>query len=305
MMLTHHSWRFLLYAAVSSHPARTSVALRLSLLQYSGKSLPKQTHHGPFHSSTLNSYQVSCKDPFSKRTCRTLHHLRRDHGSTEQDNESEQNMREEEVRKKTMDWIQNVVIGLRLCPFAEKPVNISPPGKKAFQILVVQGDDPNIIARTILQEMIRLTVSPESTSVVVTPDFHKTDFHLYLDYLALLEDMFLNDENSEESKLINHQIQIAPFHPKFQFESSSDSSDVTNYTNKSPYPMFHILREEDVSYASKSLGGDSSIVWGRNEDLLREMEDVLGRNIVDRFIEGEKLDGVTSLVSEFDKNRDM
>ena len=72
---------------------------------------------------------------------------------------------------------------------------------------------------------------------------------------------------------MDRDIQIAPFHPLFEF---ADSNGVDVWTNRSPYPIFHILREDDVSKAVAMLDGDASKVWKRNLKLLQDFDDTLG-----------------------------
>ena len=86
-------------------------------------------------------------------------------------------------------------------------------------------------------------------------------------------------------------VQIAPFHPHFVFsfkdlqqpEQQQDRSRIDNFVNRSPYPMFHILKQQDVDYAvSTSCGGDPGKVWRRNATLLRKFESIMGKqNAVD------------------------
>ena len=77
-------------------------------------------------------------------------------------------------------------------------------------------------------------------------------------------------------------LQVAPFHPLFQFEGSDvDSPD--NWTNRAPYPLFHVLREDEVERAADSLEGDASRVWKRNVGLLDALQEALGSVGVERI----------------------
>merc|ERR1712060_736849 len=62
-------------------------------------------------------------------------------------------------------------------------------------------------------------------------------------------------------------VQIIPFHPHFIFENNEEDAS-GNYVNRSPYPIFHLLQEDDVSYAVNILQGDSSKIWKRNMNLM-------------------------------------
>lgn len=308
----HHAWRFLLYAAFTTQHVALSTAFRCRFQVNSSRSLLAFHHSSPCArtkiqtTSMIGSNNLFCRlttPKLSRTKDSTELMMARRWKFTDSEDGSNHDTKDQEVEQRTMEWIQKVVIGLKLCPFAEKPVSQSATENRKFQILVIRGKDENKIASVILSEMLRLLVSSGSTSVIVTPEFHPTDFGLFLDYIAFVEDLFLNNKQSDESRLINRQIQIAPFHPKFQFEGSS-FEDITNYTNKSPYPMFHILREQDVTYASQHLGGDASQVWGRNVDLLERMEEVLGRDTVERVMNGENIEGISDFVTNFDNEED-
>lgn len=192
------------------------------------------------------------------------------------------------MKTRTMEWIEKVVVGLRLCPFAERPMR-----KREFALHVVRGGDTQDIAAKLFAETERLRTEP-GTAIVVAPDFHPDDFHAYLDYVSTIEE-------DMAARGLTGVLQLAPFHPHFQF-GGSGPDDVDNYTNRSPYPMFHVLREAEVTHAAESLGGDASQIWGRNVDLLETLEDVLGRDAVDRVVlHGETdLEGVRDIVEEVD-----
>ncbi|KAL7474637.1 hypothetical protein ACHAW6_000603 [Cyclotella cf. meneghiniana] len=81
------------------------------------------------------------------------------------------------------------------------------------------------------------------------------------------------------------------------FERSGQSG-VDNYTNRSPYPMFHILRENEVSKAVGNLGGDASKVWENNVRLLENMEMKLGREAVKKAMKRETIEGMDDVLKE-------
>jgi uncharacterized protein len=65
-------------------------------------------------------------------------------------------------------------------------------------------------------------------------------------------------------------IQVAPFHPAFQFEGT-EPDDVTNHTNRAPYPTLHLLREDSVERAVASDAGDAEQIVERNLQTLRDL----------------------------------
>ena len=178
-------------------------------------------------------------------------------------------------------WLERIVIGWNLCPFAERAY------KKNLKIEVVRGYDEDVIASLIMEEMKR-RVHAKGTSLIVTPDFHPKNFEAFMEFVSCIEEnditVAVNDDDDEE-ELLNAHVQIAPFHPLFQFQGSSET-DVDNYTNRSPFPIFHILREEEVSRAVDVLDGDASIVWKRNVQLLHELEEKVGSEGLVQLVKG-------------------
>lgn len=188
-----------------------------------------------------------------------------------------------QVKEKTKRWINNVVIGLNMCPFAEKTRS----QKKLFTT-VVRSDDVEEILSVVMYESI-LRSDDEGTTVIVCPELNPDNFVAFYNVVAMAEEM-LHDQNLEGV------IQIAPFHPLFQFGDSSGEDGIDNLTNRAPYPIFHILREEEVSLAVKKLDGDSSKVWERNISLLEDMEDIYGRSETEKIMSGEKVEDLKEIL---------
>jgi len=180
---------------------------------------------------------------------------------------------EEEIKQKTTKWINNVVIGLNMCPFAEKTRS-----QKQLFTTVVRGDDVEEIISVVLYESI-LRKDDAGTTVVICPELFNDNFLDFYDIVVMAEDV-LHDQDMEGI------IQIAAFHPLFEFAGSGKDG-VDNLTNRSPYPIFHILREEEVSLAVDKLGGDSGKVWKRNISLLEAMEETYGREKTETIMSGE------------------
>ena len=120
---------------------------------------------------------------------------------------------------------------------------------------------------------------------MVCPDLFPSNFISFLEVYNMLQDGVLVDNDLDED------IQVAPFHPLFEFEGSGENID--NFTNRSPYPIFHILREEEVGLAVDALQGDSEKVWKRNVELLEDLENQLGRDTAKQVLSGEELDITT------------
>ena len=176
-----------------------------------------------------------------------------------------------DVEAITKRWIKRAVIGLNLCPFAERPLRT-----KELSFHTVRGDNPEHIIEAVTEQLL-LKKDERGTSLVICPEFQTNDFE---EYMALLQ--FIEQRVMVYFELVGH-VQIAPFHPKFTFDSADEKIDV--YTNRSPYPMFHVLRESEVGAAvTKRLGGDPGKVWRRNKRLLEILEERLGRSRVVQFL---------------------
>ncbi|GAX12667.1 hypothetical protein FisN_13Lh139 [Fistulifera solaris] len=175
------------------------------------------------------------------------------------------------VREKTTQWLKDVVIGMNLCPFADKPMR-----KKQIHIHILRGTDVEWIVEQIWKEL-HYRIRASGTALMVCPELHPDNFNAYLDVLDLVQQIIENDP------ALKGQVQVAPFHPFFQFEGSgTDNSD--NWTNRSPYPIFHILREDEVTRAVDKIGGDAGLVWKRNVELLEMIEKELGTTALEQIM---------------------
>ncbi|PHN06468.1 DUF1415 domain-containing protein [Flavilitoribacter nigricans] len=143
-----------------------------------------------------------------------------------------------EYLKKTREWVRNFVIALNLCPFAAVPFR-----KDQIRIVLEESRDPEELADTLLRELdhlLRTDPKAVETTLIVHPNV-LTDFLDYNDFLGVAEDIL------EEAGL-NGILQLASFHPDYQF-AGTPHDDPANYTNRSPFPMLHLLREESISKA--------------------------------------------------------
>ena len=181
------------------------------------------------------------------------------------------------VREKTIQWLNDVVIGMNLCPFADMPMR-----KKQIQVNILRGTDVEFILEQVSGQL-NYRVDTPGTTLIVCPELHPNDFIAYLDVLDLVERIL-----ESEPHLEGH-VQVAPFHPFFQFQGS-DWDDSDNWTNRSPYPIFHILREEEVTRAVDKIGGDAGLVWKRNVELLEMMERELGTDALEQIMTSNNMD---------------
>lgn len=138
----------------------------------------------------------------------------------------------------TQKWLETFVLGLNLCPFARHPYR---NGKIRF--VVFENENLEHLTELLVKEMAYLEKTPPSvceTTLIILRDGLK-DFEEYLDYLEMAEYVL-------EQIDLSHVFQVASFHPDYQFEETLPN-DAENYTNRSPYPMLHILREDSVERA--------------------------------------------------------
>lgn len=145
-------------------------------------------------------------------------------------------------------WLENVVIGLNLCPFA-KAVHL----KNQIRFRVSSARNNTELMNDFQCEL-QFLMDADPEDVESTLLIHPGVLNDFANY-----NMFLVECDQTISKLdFEGAIQVASFHPQYQFEGTQ-MDDVTNYTNRSPYPTLHLLREESVTRAVESFPNVESI----------------------------------------------
>lgn len=147
-------------------------------------------------------------------------------------------MSEDEVLAATRLWLEKAVIGLNLCPFA-KAVYV----KNQVRLVVSKARHADDLLEELDRELDLLVATPAS-EVDTTLLIHPTLFEDFLDFNDFLE---VADGVVEEHEL-EGVIQLASFHPRFQFDGT-EPDDISNYTNRAPFAMLHLLREDSVEKA--------------------------------------------------------
>ena len=163
----------------------------------------------------------------------------------------------DEVVTRTRQWVERVVVGLDLCPFAR-------PTLPTTGYVVCAARDADEAVRFFLEELARFQEAPEDdepTTLVIFPNTF-APFDEYLDALADMQELL------ERAGLVGI-VQLASFHPDYRFEGSEED-DAANLTNRAPYPTVHLLREAMLSRAIDS-HPDPEGIPARNEAKLREM----------------------------------
>jgi hypothetical protein len=144
----------------------------------------------------------------------------------------------EQAIAETRAWIEHAVIGLNLCPFAKAVY-----AKEQVRYVFSDDTDPEDLLNTLCAELEALAkADPQQvdTTLIIHPRV-LTDFLDYNDFLELADE-------AVAGLGLEGVVQVASFHPQYQFEGTSPD-DVSNASNRSPYPTLHLLREASVDRA--------------------------------------------------------
>ncbi len=163
------------------------------------------------------------------------------------------------VTKDMVRWLERAVIGLNLCPFA-KGVH----AKGQIHYVVSAATDAEALAQDLRRELADLAAAPaevRDTTLLMAPDCLQ-DFLEFNDFLGVAEDVL-------EELDLDGTLQIASFHPQFQF-AGTDAGDVTNCTNRAPYPTLHLLREDSIDRAVQAYP-EAEAIYERNMEVLEQL----------------------------------
>ena len=159
----------------------------------------------------------------------------------------------------TRQWLERAVIGLNLCPFA-KAVHV----KQQVRFVLSDASTPEALLEQLAEELLLLRDTPPDevdTTLLVHPDVLQD----FLDYNDFLD----NADAAVEALDLGGILQVASFHPAYQFAGTAPQ-DISNYTNRAPYPTLHLLREDSVSRAVAAFPEADSIV-DRNIETLDKL----------------------------------
>ncbi|MDB5946014.1 MAG: hypothetical protein JWQ33_1040 [Ramlibacter sp.] len=159
----------------------------------------------------------------------------------------------------TQAWLERAVIGLNLCPFA-KAVH----AKGQIHFAISAADSPARVLEDFVAELDALIAhdpTERETTLLVVPHC----LHEFLEF---------NDLVARADRLIRKRgcegvVQLATFHPDYRFADSSEG-DMANFTNRSPYPTLHLLRETSIARAVEAFANPESI-YGANIATLRKL----------------------------------
>ncbi len=170
-------------------------------------------------------------------------------------------------------WLERIVIGLNLCPFA-KAVYV----KDQVRFVLSDATTPEALVEQLAEELVLLRDTPAEqidTTLIVHPQV-LTDFLDYNDFLD-------NADAAIEALDLQGILQVASFHPDYQFEGVA-ANDASNYTNRAPFPTLHLLREDSVARAVDAFP-DPDVIVERNIQTL----DRIGVDGWHRRLRGEDL----------------
>jgi hypothetical protein len=159
----------------------------------------------------------------------------------------------------TRAWMRRAVIGLNLCPFA-RAVDV----KDQIRYVFSDATDAQTLLATLVVELQRLAdTDPEvvDTTMVIHPRVF-ADFEDFNDFLELAD-------AAVEDLDLDGVLQVASFHPRFQF-AGTEPDDITNATNRAPYPTLHLLREESVDRAVAAFP-EAEAIFERNMATLEKL----------------------------------
>ena len=157
-------------------------------------------------------------------------------------------MTDNQVLTQTRHWLEKAVIGLNLCPFA-KAVYV----KNQIRLVVSKARHADDLLEELDRELDLLVATPADeidTTLLIHPTLFE-DFLDFNDFLEIAEGVV--DEHGLEGV-----IQLASFHPQFQFDGT-EPDDISNYTNRAPFAILHLLREASVERAVEAFPNSGAI----------------------------------------------
>ena len=159
----------------------------------------------------------------------------------------------------TRIWLERAVIGLNLCPFA-KAVHV----KQQIHYALSQARGVNELRDelgTQLRELVKLNPDVRETTLLIVPKVLR-DFLDFNDFLVEAEEVLTALD-------LEGVIQIASFHPDYQF-AGTRADDITNFTNRSPYPTLHLIREASIDRAVEAFP-DPEVIFETNMNTLEKL----------------------------------
>ncbi len=171
------------------------------------------------------------------------------------------NLNQQQIEQASRHWFEHVVLGLNLCPFAHRPARQQ---RIHFTVSMALSEE-NLIS-TLLEEISTLESIPieiRETTLIIIPTL-LGDFY---DYQFFLEEA----QRQLKQKQWQTTFQLASFHPDYCF-TGAEPEDSSNLSNRSPFPIIHILRQESLNTVLSS-DDDASTIIERNIDTLSNLSE--------------------------------
>jgi hypothetical protein len=159
----------------------------------------------------------------------------------------------------TQKWLLEAVVGLNLCPFAKAVVV-----KDMVRYRVCASAEPAdvlVMLREELQHLAEAAPDKLDTTLLIAPNA-LPDFLDFNDFLADCDDVLMDLQ-------LDGVLQVADFHPRYQFGGTAED-DIENFTNRTPYPTLHLLREASLDKAVEAYP-DASLIFERNIEVLNQL----------------------------------
>jgi hypothetical protein len=159
----------------------------------------------------------------------------------------------------TQKWLLQAVVGLNLCPFAKAVVV-----KDMVRYRVCASAEPADLLAMLREELQHLAeADPEKldTTLLIAPHA-LPDFLDFNDFLADCDELLMDLE-------LDGVLQVADFHPRYQF-GGTQVDDIENFTNRTPYPTLHLLREASIDKAVEAYP-DAALIFERNIEVLNKL----------------------------------
>lgn len=163
---------------------------------------------------------------------------------------------EQHIVNATRCWVEQVVVAFNLCPFAKRELV-----KERVRFVVSKATNESELLDELAHELALLNVEVSvETTLLIHPRL-LNDFMQYNDFLEAADQLLVDMD-------LEGVYQVASFHPEYQF-GGTEPDDAENYTNRSPYPMLHLLREDSLTVAIDNYP-DVDLIPQRNIDCMNE-----------------------------------
>jgi len=164
---------------------------------------------------------------------------------------------DDQILTACQQWVEQFIVQHSICPFARPVVESQQLGYK-----LISATDTEQSLIEVMGQIQQLQVNEEPETLLMILPAWKNDFNGFLNVLDIAN--VLLDEHDLKSTF-----QLASFHPEYLFEGEPEQ-DCSHYTNRSPWPMIHIIRQQSISNALKSFANPERIPE-RNIDLMNQL----------------------------------